>query len=316
MHSGQDLAAVYHEKEEKHSGWQHVVDGAIGFTAGTMGATASVYTGQPLDTVKVKMQAFPDIYRSSVRCFLDTYRKDGVRRGLYAGTTPSLAANISENAVLFASLEFCKKGVASLLGAQSGDQLNPLQNACAGSLAAVFSTFALCPTELVKCRLQAAREMAAQQGTEAFKHTGPWQMCGRILKSEGVLGFFKGFWPTFMREVPGYFFFFGGYETCRHALTPPGQCKDDIGALRIVLSGGVGGVSLWLAIFPADVIKSRVQIQGRGGMLQTGLHVLRNEGVSALYSGLGPTVVRSFFATGALFWAYESTKRFLRQFND
>lgn len=43
-----------------------------------------VYVGQPLDTVKVKMQTFSHLYSSSVRCFVDTFRQDGIR-GLYAG---------------------------------------------------------------------------------------------------------------------------------------------------------------------------------------------------------------------------------------
>jgi solute carrier family 25 ornithine transporter 2/15 len=33
------------------------------------------------------------------------------------------------------------------------------------------------------------------------------------------------------------------------------------GPIRTIICGGVGGVSLWIAIFPFDVIKSRVQIQ-------------------------------------------------------
>lgn len=40
--------------------------------------------------------------------------------------------------------------------------MNPLQNAISGGMAAFFSSFTLCPTELVKCRLQAMREMATK----------------------------------------------------------------------------------------------------------------------------------------------------------
>ncbi len=36
-----------------------------------------------------------------------------------------------------------------------------VQKACSGSVASVFSSLALCPTELVKCRLQAMHEMEA-----------------------------------------------------------------------------------------------------------------------------------------------------------
>lgn len=40
---------------------------------------------------------------------------------------------------------------------------------------------------------------------------------------------FKGLVPTFIREMPGYFFFFGGYELSKTLLAAPGQSKDDIG---------------------------------------------------------------------------------------
>ena len=58
------------------------------------GGIASVYVGQPLDTVKVKMQTTPDLYKNAYECFKTTYKKDGIYRGLYAGTVPSLAAQV------------------------------------------------------------------------------------------------------------------------------------------------------------------------------------------------------------------------------
>ena len=32
------------------------------------------------------------------------------------------------------------------------------------------------------------------------------------------------------------------------------------GALRLTFCGGMAGISLWIVIFPADVIKSRIQV--------------------------------------------------------
>lgn len=60
-----------------------------------------MYVSQPLDTVKVKMQAFPTVYKGMMDCLTQTFKKDGVVRGLYAGTLPSIAANVAENSVLF-----------------------------------------------------------------------------------------------------------------------------------------------------------------------------------------------------------------------
>ena len=45
------------------------------------------------------------------------------------------------------------------LGRKEGQELGSLGKASAGAMAAFFSTFTLCPTELVKCKLQAMKQM-------------------------------------------------------------------------------------------------------------------------------------------------------------
>lgn len=46
-----------------------------------LGGVALVYVSQPLDTVKVKMQTFPTVYKGMRECLLETLRKDGFVRG-------------------------------------------------------------------------------------------------------------------------------------------------------------------------------------------------------------------------------------------
>ena len=124
------------------------------------------------------MQTFPQLYGNAFRCFTETLAKDGLLRGLYSGTGPALIANVSENSVLFCAYGYCQQSLAnfSSLARTPGHwlltqnristnckgetklELNPLGNALAGLFAAFFSSFTLCPTELVKCKLQAARE--------------------------------------------------------------------------------------------------------------------------------------------------------------
>ncbi|ESO93776.1 hypothetical protein LOTGIDRAFT_209317 [Lottia gigantea] len=300
------------------------VDAAIDLTGGTAGGFATVVVGQPLDTVKVKLQTFPTLYRNAFHCFKQTYAQDGLFHGLYAGTVPSMAANIAENAVLFCFYGMCQKLVATARQKHDIKDLNPLDNAFAGCGAAFFSSFALCPTELIKCRLQAMREMATQgqyKGDLSRLKMGPWGLTREILHKEGISGLYKGLTSTFLREMPGYFVFFGGYEISKVLLTPKDGDKENIGILRTIICGGVGGASLWIVIFPADVVKSRIQIQSAGGGItptftSTILHIFRTEGIAALYNGLGPTLVRTFPATGALFLAYETTKKYLSRFYD
>ncbi|XP_077361407.1 solute carrier family 25 member 15b isoform X3 [Festucalex cinctus] len=265
-----------------HAAVQAIID----LSAGAIGGAACVFSGQPLDTAKVKMQTFPTLYRGFIHCITTTY-KQVIR----------FTAGLHRDAVL-----------------------SDMQKACAGSVASVFSSLVLCPTELVKCRLQAMYEMEAS-GKIARSQNSVWSVVKSIMKNEGPQGFFQGLTTTIAREVPGYFCFFGAYELCRSAFADYMKCgKDDIGVAPIVFSGGFGGACLWLVVYPMDCVKSRIQVMSmtgkQGGFFKTFMTIARTEGIRALYSGLTPTMVRTFPANGALFLGYEvSRKVMMKQFD-
>ncbi|CAG9823167.1 unnamed protein product [Phaedon cochleariae] len=286
---------------------KHFKDGAIDFTAGSLGGVALVYVGQPLDTVKVKMQTFPLLHTNMFSCFTSTLRNDGVYRGLYAGTVPALVTNVVENSVLFVCYGFCQKIIQRLSGAKSVNELGLLSNASAGFLASFFSSVAICPTELIKCKLQAKETMG-----KGLHTLGPIKLTAQIVRAEGILGLFRGLVPTLVREMPGYFFFFGGYEGTRQLLTQPGQKKEDIGLLRTMIAGAVGGTFFWTSTFPVDVAKSRIQVGNiEENMVKVIYKIFRHEGIGALYNGLAPTILRTIPATATLFVTYEYSKKWL-----
>lgn len=130
-------------------------------TAGALGGVACVLGGQPFDTVKVKMQTFPHIHKTWYCCFWSTLKVERLR-GLYAGSIPALTAMVGENATLFMFYGRCLSAVKYLSGKEKIEHLSIFERACAGSGAAFFSSFVLCPTELLKCRLQAQHELKTE----------------------------------------------------------------------------------------------------------------------------------------------------------
>ncbi|KAI1280601.1 Mitochondrial ornithine transporter 1 [Halotydeus destructor] len=274
----------------------------IDLIAGSAGGCATVLVGQPLDTVKVKMQTFPELHSNAFKCFKVTLVNEGLWRGLYAGTLPALVANVAENSVLFCAYGVCQDLVCTVRGKH---EPSTLDKAWAGGLAAFFSSFSLCPTELVKCKLQALRETSK----EPVKVTA-FQLTSDILKREGIPGMFRGLTSTMAREMPGYFCFFGGYEVSKDFLTH-GK-PDDATLMQTIIAGGIGGVCLWTSIYPFDVVKSRIQVtSSKEAMTKVLAHVFRTEGLAGLYNGLFPTILRTFPSTGALFVAYEYSKHFM-----
>ncbi|XP_032255234.1 mitochondrial ornithine transporter 2 [Phoca vitulina] len=288
------------------------IQAAIDLTAGAVGGTACVLTGQPFDTVKVKMQTFPGLYKGLTDCCLKTYSQVGLR-GFYKGTGPALMAYVAENSVLFMCYGFCQELVRKVVGLDTQARLSDLQTAAAGSFASAFAALALCPTELVKCRLQTMYEME-MSGKIAKRQNTIWSVVKSILRKEGPLGFYQGLSSTLLQEVPGYFFFFGGYELSR-SFFASGRSKDELGPVPLMLSGGIAGICLWLVIYPVDCIKSRIQVLSmsgkQAGFLGTLISIVKNEGTAALYSGLTATMIRAFPANGSLFLAYEYSRRMM-----
>lgn len=165
--------------------------------------------------------------------------------------------------------------------------------------------------------------------------SGAFKLTGDILKAEGkaifgvlfvsilftyishsppgVPGLFRGLTSTMFREMPGYFFFFGGYELSKSMLVSPADPDpNNLGLVKTTIAGGIGGMCLWTSIFPFDVVKSRIQIESSTESMTSVLRkVVKTEGVRGLYKGLTPTLLRTFPSTGALFVAYENTKYYL-----
>jgi solute carrier family 25 ornithine transporter 2/15 len=78
------------------------------------------------------------------------------------------------------------------------------------------------------------------------------------------------------------------------------------------VSGGIGGICLWSSIFPFDVVKSRIQVDSsKEKMITVLIRIGQKEGIAGLYRGLGPTLLRTFPSTGALFVAYEYSKEYM-----
>lgn len=285
------------------------MDAFIDFSSGTLGGIANVYAGQPLDTVKVKMQTFPHLYKNAFTCVYQTFKTDGIYRGLYAGTVPALVANVSTNAALFFAYGQCQNMVANFVKKSNIKDLSVVENGIAGSGAAIVAALVLNPADLVKCRLQAAREMNIK--------LRPFTLTKQIFKESGIRGFYVGVNSLLVREIPGYFVFFGAYELTRTFFTPENKTKNDIGVVKTIISGGMGGIASWCLVFPADVVKSRKQVDSafaKKSFISCIVEIVKNEGIGKLYKGLGPTVVRTFFSTGALFGTVEESKKIMNKY--
>ncbi|GMH29792.1 hypothetical protein Nepgr_031635 [Nepenthes gracilis] len=292
-----------------------MADVAKDLTAGTVGGVAQLVVGHPFDTIKVKLQSQPaplpsqpPRYSGAIDALRQTLAAEGPR-GLYKGMGAPLATVAAFNAVLFT----VRGQLESLLRSEHGAPLSVSQQIICGSGAGVAVSFLACPTELIKCRLQAQSALAATGSTTmAVKYGGPMEVVRHVLAEAGARGLFKGLVPTLAREVPGNAAMFGVYEALKQYFAG-GKDTSGLGRGSLMAAGGLAGASFWLAVYPTDVVKSVIQVDSYkepkfSGSIDTFKKIVAAEGGRGLYKGFGPAMARSVPANAACFLAYEVTR--------
>ena len=312
-------------------------DVAKDLLAGTMGGVAQLLVGHPFDTIKVKLQSQPapspgvaPKYSGAIDAVKQTLAQEGPR-GLYKGMGAPLATVAAFNAVLFTARGQMEALLRGGGGGGSGDKSTALsirQQMVCGAGAGLAVSFLACPTELIKCRLQAQGNVSSAGATgavgaagaagagagavSAVRYNGPMDVARHVLRSEGgVLGLFRGLTPTLLREVPGNAAMFGVYEATKTALArSQPDPEQPLGRGSLLAAGGFAGATFWFSVYPADVVKSVIQVDDRrnpkySGTLDAFRKVFRSEGVKGLYKGFGPAMARSVPANAACFLAYE-----------
>ncbi|KAJ6808483.1 mitochondrial carnitine/acylcarnitine carrier-like protein isoform X2 [Iris pallida] len=285
-------------------------------TAGTVGGAAQLIVGHPFDTIKVKLQSQPTPlpgqppkYSGAMDAVKQTIAAEGPR-GLYKGMGAPLATVAAFNALLFT----VRGQMEALLRSEPGAPLSVNQQVVCGAGAGVAVSFLACPTELIKCRLQAQSALSGSAtSTGGVKYGGPMDVAKHVLRSEGGMrGLYKGLFPTLAREVPGNAAMFGVYEGIKQYIAG-GTDTSKLGRGSLIIAGGLAGASFWFSVYPTDVVKSVIQVDDHrnpkfSGSVDAFKKILASEGIKGLYKGFGPAMARSVPANAACFLAYEVTK--------
>lgn len=272
-------------------------------TAGSIGGIAQVLTGQPFDIVKVRLQSAPPGRFSGA---LDVVRQIFYKEGplaFYKGTlTPLLGVGACVS-VQFSVNEAMKRFYAS-----QGVALGNAQYYTCGLFAGVANGFLASPIEHVRIRLQT-------QTNKAYK--GPLDVATKLLKTGGITSLMRGLGPTLIREGQGMGVYFMTFESLvERTMKHDGIARKDIPGWKLCVFGGLAGYSMWFAVYPVDVIKSRLQTDNisnpefRNGF-SVAKHIYKVDGVKGFFRGFAPTILRAAPANAATFLAFESAMRLL-----
>lgn len=129
-----------------------------------------------------------------------------------------------------------------------------------GATAGIANSFVAGPVENVRIRLQTQKPGTQLPGYTYYN--GPLDAFRKIYGQFGMKGVFKGQIPTIYREIVGYGAYFGTYEfLVQQRMRFLGTTnRDVITGQWSMLFGAISGFAFWLACYPLDVVKSKVQV--------------------------------------------------------
>ncbi|OBA22850.1 mitochondrial carrier [Metschnikowia bicuspidata var. bicuspidata NRRL YB-4993] len=278
----------------------------LGSIAGCIGATA-VY---PIDLIKTRMQAqkHNSLYANSLDCLKKILRHEGPK-GLYSGLAAQLVGVAPEKAIKLTVNDLIRR-----IGTTDNGTITMGWEILAGSSAGACQVIFTNPLEIVKIRLQ-------MQGSASLKTLAPGEIpkkrltAGQVIKQLGLKGLYKGASACLLRDVPFSAIYFPTYANIKYHLFnfdphDPNK-KHTLSTWQLLVSGAMAGAPAAFFTTPADVIKTRLQMEAKKGDVKyRGIThafgtILKEEGFTAFFKGSLARVFRSSPQFGFTLASYE-----------
>ncbi|KAK3102769.1 hypothetical protein FSP39_013829, partial [Pinctada imbricata] len=257
----------------------------------------------PLDLVKCRIQVNPEKYKGIVNGFRLTVKEGGVRE-LGKGWAPTAIGYSMQGLCKFGFYEVFKILYGNLLGEENTYLWRTSLYLAASASAEFFADIALCPMEAVKVRIQTQTGWSTTLG-EGFP---------RILKEEGIGGFYKGLVPLWARQIPYTMMKFACFERTVEALykyvvpKPRADCNKTEQLMVTFVAGYIAGVFCAVVSHPADTIVSKLN-QDKGSNF---MDVAKRLGLLGMWKGLFPRIIMIGTLTALQWFIYDSVKVFFR----
>lgn len=233
-------------------------------------------------------------------------RAEGIR-GLWKGAGTSLMIGVPSSTFYMLTYDY-------LLNTMFPTVVSPgLAPLLAGVSARTLITSISSPLELIRTNLQSTPLSPDNPHTLRSVLSS----VGTLAQKQGSLYLWRGLGPTLWRDVPFSGLYWAGYEGLKGLFRRRGQ----EGAWIAFVSGAASGTTAALVTSPFDVLKTRRQALLMSTTSRTTAtfpmlkQILRTEGMSALYTGIGPRIAKIAPACGIMIACYEGVGKFLTKPN-
>lgn len=296
----------------------------------------------PLDVVKIRFQLHFDPKQNNVKLAPSTpaaavrfkiyyqlvsiFKQEGIT-ALWKGNVPAEIMYVLYGATQFTTYRVVSNSVKSVYPTIPDPTLSFVSGAASGLMATTITY----PFDLLRTRF--AVQGAA--GSDRIYRSLPYAI-SHIYKNEGLTGYFRGLIPALISVVPYMGLMFTSYNQARRLLeyiaptqSGPDAKFTDIHPLIIsheAIAGFTAGVISKGAVFPFDLLRKRLQVQGPTrshymagtiplypkNPIACALYILKREGISSFYRGFFVSLLKSAPASAMTMWTFENSLYLLR----
>ncbi|OMJ07459.1 Mitochondrial thiamine pyrophosphate carrier 1 [Smittium culicis] len=196
-----------------------------------------------------------------------------------------------------------------------------LNSLLCGSVAGLSATITSYPFDLLRTRFaaQSLNNKAYSSYSHAINH---------ILKYEGISGFYKGLSSASIQIIPYIGLVFGTYDFISKKLSTSKSLfindliSNNPSSTNAVV-GAVAGVISKTIVYPLDLVRKRMQIQGpnlyifapgiapKPTIYSTTYTIIKSEGPLCLFRGLLPSLIKAAPSSASAFFSYSIAKNFI-----
>ncbi|KAM6470895.1 mitochondrial S-adenosylmethionine carrier protein isoform 1-T1 [Liasis olivaceus] len=241
-------------------------DFLVSLTAGGLAGVCVDLTLFPLDTVKTRLQS------------PQGFKKAGGFRGIYAGVPSAAIGSFPNAAAFFVTYEYTK----AVLHTDASPYLAPIIHMLAASFGEVVACLIRVPAEVVKQRAQVSPTSSTLQ------------ILSKTIYDEGILGLYRGYKSTVLREIPFSLVQFPAWESLKELWSwKQGHVVD---SWQSAVCGAFAGGFAAAVTTPLDVAKTRIMLaktgsrNASGNVLSALQGVWRTQGISGLFAGIVPRI--------------------------
>ncbi|KAI6073065.1 Solute carrier family 25 member 44 [Aix galericulata] len=273
----------------------------------TMMIRVSVYPFTLIRT-RLQVQKGKSLYNGTFDAFVKILRTEGTA-GLYRGFLVNTFTLISGQCYV-TTYELTRKYVARY------NNNNAVKSLVAGGSASLVAQSITVPIDVISQHLMMQRK---GESMGRFKVQNPdgkrmlvfgqtKDIIVQIFKADGFRGFYRGYVASLLTYIPNsavWWPFYHFYAEQLSSLTP----KDCPHLLLQAISGPLAAATASTLTNPMDVIRARVQVEGKSSIILTFKQLMAEEGPWGLTKGLSARIISATPSTIVIVVGYETLKK-------